>query len=79
MYSINLYKDGVFRSQVGGEIRLLTEALKQFKALVKGLNATEAEEIVALKFTDKDGAVCALVLVDDFNQPIRNVKYTKED
>ena len=56
---------------------MLEEALRQMQALSRGLNATEAEEIIALKF-DRAGTTCALVLVDELGMPIQNVEYKKE-
>ena len=77
MYRINLYENGVFCTQIGGEIRLLTDALKQMKALSQGLHAKEVDKMIALTF-ERAGTPCALVLVDELGMPIQSVEYRKE-
>jgi hypothetical protein len=69
MYSIALYEEGRFCTQVGGPVGTLPEAIKQIKSISKPLDATELEDYFGVKF-DRNGTMCALVVRDQFCFPI---------
>lgn len=71
MYYIGLYEDGRFCTQVGGEIPTLPEAIQQLKDAAEPLKAEEVEGCFGYKF-DRQGTLCALVVLDRFGFPIYN-------
>lgn len=77
MYHISLYEDGRFCSHIGGEIRLLCDTVDQLRQVAPGLKAEEVEDYHGYKF-DRAGTTCALLITDDWGQPIRNIKEDEE-
>lgn len=73
MYYIGLYEEGRFCTQVGGEIPTLPEAIQQLKDAASSLKAEEVSDLIGYKF-DRQGTLCALVVLDRFGFPI----YDKE-
>lgn len=71
MYYIGLYEEGRFCTLVGGEILTLTEAILQLKNAASPLKAEEVEGCFGYKF-DRQGTLCALVVLDRFGFPIYN-------
>lgn len=73
MYHISLYENGCFCSHIGGEIRLLCNAVDQLRQVAAGLKAEEVVVFHGYKF-DRAGTDCALLITDDWGQPIQNIK-----
>ena len=73
MYHISLYEEGRFVSHIGGEIRLLCDAVDQLRKVASGLKAEDVPGYEGYKF-DRAGTTCALLITDDWNQPIKDVK-----
>jgi len=72
MYHVSLYEDGRFCTNIGGPIRLLCDAVDNLRMVAEGLKAEELEEYHGVKF-DRAGTTCALLITDDWGQPIRNL------
>ena len=77
MYHISLYEDGRFCSHIGGEVRLLCDTVDQLRQVASGLKAEEVEDYHGYKF-DRAGTTCALLITDDWGQPIRTIKEEEE-
>lgn len=60
-------------SHIGGEIRLLCDAVDQLREVASGLKAEALEDYEGFKF-DRAGTTCALLITDDWGQPIKDVK-----
>ena len=73
VYHISLYENGRFCSHIGGELRILADAVAQLKEVAAGLQATELEDYHGVKF-DRNGTDCALLVTDAWTQPIKNIK-----
>lgn len=73
MYHISLYEEGRFVSHIGGEIRLLCDTVDQLREVASRLKAEALPDYEGYKF-DRAGTTCALLITDDWGQPIRNVK-----
>lgn len=73
MYSIALYEEGRFCTQVGGPIGTLPEAIEQINKAASTLNATELSDYFGVKF-DRNGTICALLVTDRWGAPIFQVK-----
>lgn len=73
MYHISLYEEGRFVSHIGGEIRLLCDVVDQLRKVASGLKAEALEDYEGFKF-DRAGTTCALLITDDWGQPIKDVK-----
>lgn len=72
MYHITLYEDGRFLTHVGGSVDTLPEAIDQIKHLSATLQATELQDYFGVKF-DRSGTVCALLVTDRWEVPVRNI------
>lgn len=73
MYHITLYEGGRFCSHIGGAVDTLPEAIDQLKRVSATLQATELEEYFGVKF-DRAGTICALLVTDRWECPIRQEK-----
>lgn len=73
MYHISLYEEGRFVSHIGGGFRLLCNAVDQLRKVASSLQAEALEEYEGYKF-DRAGTTCALLIIDDWGQPIRGIK-----
>lgn len=78
MYHISLYEDGRFCSHIGGEIRLLCDTVDQLHKVASGLKAEALEDYEGYKF-DRAGTTCALLITDEWGQPIKEVKEETEE
>ena len=74
MYYIGLYEEGRLCTQVGGEIPTLPQAIDQMRRIASIVKAEEVEGCFGYKF-DRQGTLCALVVLDRFGFPI----YDKEE
>lgn len=73
MYNITLYENGIFCTNIGGEVPTLPEAIEQIKRISATLNAEELDGYFGYKF-DRAGTTCALIVTDRWNFPIKTVE-----
>jgi hypothetical protein len=73
MYNITLYENGIFCTNIGGEVPTLTEAIEQIKRISATLNAEELDGYFGYKF-DRAGTTCALIVTDRWNFPIKTIE-----
>jgi hypothetical protein len=73
MYRIGFYENGVFCTDIGGELSTLSQALEQIQSLSRGLEDPQLVGCVGVKF-DRCGTPCALVVLDGWGFPIKDAK-----
>ena len=73
MYRIGFFENGVFCTEIGGELGTLAQALEQVEILSKGLENPQLVGCVGIRF-DRCGTPCALVVLDRWGRPIRDAK-----
>jgi hypothetical protein len=78
MYSVSLFENGVFSTQIGGEVKTLAEAIAQIEKLMAPLASDHLPGILGCGW-DRNGTPCALIVTDEYGFPISDVEFEKEE
>ena len=78
MYRVSLYENGAFSTYMGGEVRTLEEALGQLEKMKRTLDAKDLAGAVGCCW-DRNGTPCALVIVDAYGFPIKDVEFKEQE
>ena len=70
MYSVALYEDGRFCTNIGDPVSTELDAVNLIRSKVNGMYFTVVAGYIGVKF-DRAGTTCALLVTDQNNDPIR--------
>lgn len=74
MYQIRLVENGQFVTVIGGQLKTLSEAIKQIETLCHSTNAELLEDYLGCRWTRGSSTLCYLLVCDRLGWPIKAVK-----
>ena len=78
MYHLSFFENGKFICFLGGEMQSLPSAIENLDHMKSIIDNPEVISNTAVKY-NKNGATCAIIITDRWNQPIYEAKFQGSD
>lgn len=79
MYHLSFFENGRFVCFLGGELRSLTSAIENLDHMKSIISNPIIVSNTAIKYERESGTTCAIIITDQWNQPIYEAKFQKND
>lgn len=79
MYHLSFFENGKFVCFLGGEMRSLPEAIENLDHMKAIISNPQAVSNTAIKYERETGTICAIIITDQWNQPIYEAKFQGSD
>lgn len=74
MYHLSFFENNRFICFLGGEIHSLPEAIKNLEQVKNIIGNPQLISNTAVKY-DRNGTICAIIITDQWNEPIYEAKF----